>query len=1141
MSASEWTPALAQAVAEFNRGAAYLEKFEYAKAAEAFNHVLTVAPDWTAARFNRGLAYLNMAGENSPDKRLGSTQEMVDTAVATFEQILAGDPSHLPSSFCLGMLHSYLGHDDVAVSCFERVYRADPEDPFAGYCYAKVLRNLNRGEEAMPILERIIERDRGFVSAVYLLGTLYMRNRKTAEAKELMERFRALNREELAVGSFVVDDKYGMAGKYYFAMGSDGLPLPPQAVPPPGRVLFSPDPQPVGETFAAWEWPGGRVALPGIAVADVDGDGDLDLLLCGQGPQREAVLYLNDGSGQFARGASLSRDAVCPAWGDVDNDGDVDVWLGTAGIDQLWLNDGAGQFAPAAGEELGGPATLTQLTRLVDLDSDGDLDLMAMRCASGQIPAQGNSAKPTPSSLWLNHADGTFVDRAADCGLDFPTTVVAASVADDFDNDFDLDLLVFPAGGSPQAWVNFRAGQFRTDTGETIGMGVEGTVSATSGDPDKDGDRDVLVFTPAGVRLFHNRGRFTFEEDASFAAGCGRLSGTGGQFVDIDNDGDLDILIADAKRADGSRGPALLLNTWPQYGFVDASSVDPGNLLDAIHTDGDASCVAADFTGDGRCDVLLAPVGRPALLIANLTPGGHWLALDLIGKRPQDQTARSNHSAIGARAEVKTGALFQQYVVGGNSGPVASLPLRVHAGLGPHAKVDWLRVLWPDAILQGEVEVAANRVLPLEQQSRKPSSCPYLFAWDGTRFAFVADFGGVGGLGYYLGHGRYATPDPTEFLPLPALAPRAGFYELQALTPLEEITYLDEVKLIAVDHRAGTEVQPHELMAIGVAPPPIELFCLRARHYPVQARSECGADVTDAVRAPDRRYAGATQADHRFVGLAAEHAVELDFGDQLGKLATAPRTVLFLHGWVEYGYSSTNHAASQAGLRYRAPSIEVRRDGQWVAIAPEVGYPAGLNHVMTVDLTGKLQPHDRALRVTSNMEVYWDEIYLGCPDEQAVLRVQELAAREAHLHFRGYPRAYSPDGRRPNLYDYDNLDRNVAWKLMTGHYTRFGDVRPLLERADDQYVIMGHGEEVTLRFAADDFGPVPAGCTRSFLLKTDSYCKDMDLYTAFPDTVEPLPFHGMSGYPYESHEAYPDTPETRRYRAEYNTRHVHGR
>jgi hypothetical protein len=112
---------------------------------------------------------------------------------------------------------------------------------------------------------------------------------------------------------------------------------------------------------------------------------------------------------------------------------------------------------------------------------------------------------------------------------------------------------------------------------------------------------------------------------------------------------------------------------------------------------------------------------------------------------------------------------------------------------------------------------------------------------------------------------------------------------------------------------------------------------------------------------------------------------------------------------------------------------------------------------------------------------------------------------------------------------------------MAGDYTRFGDVRPLLDKSDDCFVIMGHGEEITLQFSVADFGPVPAGFVRSFVLKTDSYCKDMDLYTASPTTVEPLPFHGMSGYPYESTEHYPDTDATRRYRSLYNTRRISDR
>jgi len=1136
------TAQFASILAEFNHGCGYMEMYEYGKAALAFNKVLEAAPDWTAARFNRGLAYLNMASENDPQKRLGPTPEMIATAVQTFEDVVAREPEHLSALFCLGRLQAYLGNDKRAVECFEKAFQKDPDDLFVAYSYAKSLKNVNRVDEAVVVLEKIVERDPGFASAIQELGAQYMRRGKRDEGKTLLERFQRLRSMELTVGSFVVDEKYGMAGKYAFMIGADGLPLPPRRMTPQRRILFTPSPRSVADQSQDWQWPRGTVRLAGVAVADVDNDRDLDLVLAGQGPDGAAQILLNDGAGTFTRGATLPERVVCASVGDIDNDGDVDLWLGRAGADQLLLNDGRGDFTPSPATGIGGPdALLTQLTRMLDLDSDGDLDLVAARCVAGDVPLAGPSVEPAASGIFFSNADGTFVDRAAELGLDFADVPVASLAYDDFDNDFDLDLIVFPARGVPVAWVNFRVGEHRTVAGDDIGLTPPGVISATTGDPDNDGDRDLLVFTAEGVRLFQNNGHFAFTELAPFTAELGRLGGTGGQFADMDNDSDLDIVIADAKRADGSRGPVLLVNTWPEFGFVDATQLDPGNLFDALHTDGDASCVVADFTGDGRCDVLLAPVNKQPVLIENATPGGHWIEFDLTGTRPQEPRARSNQSAIGARVEVRSGTQFQQHVVGGSAGPVASQPLRIHAGLGEHAKVDWLRVLWPDAILQGEVELAGDRVMSLEEQSRKPSSCPYLFAWDGQRFAFVSDFGGVGGLGYYLGHDAYAQPDPTEYVSLPALQPLDGDYVLQSLTPLEEITYFDEVKLIAVDHPEGTRVYPHEMAAVGVAPPAFELFCVRQTVSPVYVVDQRGRDVTEALRAIDRHYAGATRPDPRFTGLAEEHFVELDFGDQLAGVDPAARLVLYLHGWVEYAYSSTNYAASQAGNRAQAPTIEVMRDGTWVELAKEVGYPAGVNHMMTVDLTGKLQSTDRRLRVASNMEIYWDQVFLAPHESRVELRLQELAAREADLHFRGYPREYSPDGRHPNLSDYENLDRNVAWKLMSGDYTRFGDVRSLLNKADDCFVIMSHGEEITLRFAVDDFAPVPPGYVRSFILKTDSYCKDMDLYTAFPDTVEPLPFHGMSGYPYESHERYPDTEATRRYRETYNTRRIEGR
>jgi len=172
------------------------------------------------------------------------------------------------------------------------------------------------------------------------------------------------------------------------------------------------------------------------------------------------------------------------------------------------------------------------------------------------------------------------------------------------------------------------------------------------------------------------------------------------------------------------------------------------------------------------------------------------------------------------------------------------------------------------------------------------------------------------------------------------------------------------------------------------------------------------------------------------------------------------------------------------------------------------------------------------------MELYWDRIFAAPILDDAGLDIREVSAKSADLHFLGYPREYSPDGRHPTLYDYDSVDGAIAWKIMRGDYTRYGDVAELVEEADDCYVIMGRGEELTLRFPVDAFGAIPAGYVRSFILKTDSFCKDMDLYSAYPDTVEPLPFHSMSNYPYGSDEHYPDDEKRRQYRENFNTRRV---
>lgn len=1119
-------PATMGALNQFNRGAALLEQYQYSQAAQVFQEVLAQEPNWTAARFNLGLALLNMQGESGAEDSLSQAQRAFDTVLET-------QPQNISAQFCLGLLYQHLGEHEKAKSYFAEAHQADPQDPHVLYKYAESLLALDEQEPGIQALEQVVALDPGFVSALYRLAIQYQRTGKRDQAKPLFNRFRELKGEELAAGSFTVSKTYGTVGKYYLAHDADNLPLPAKGTSAP-RILFSPEVVPVGPPTTPWTHTAGALPLPGVAAGDIDGDGDIDLCLTAQDDQGATTLWLNNGTGRFTPSATVADQGLCPALGDIDNDDDLDLWLGRAQADLYLVNDGTGQFSPLENELLSSRREFTSSCKLLDLDSDGDLDLLALRPA---LDPQHTSNL----TVFNNNRDGSFVDISDKLVLSQHTPSSAGVVHDDFDNDRDLDLVVLGTDGqTTSCWINDRAWQFRSLDSQTTGLSLaESVISATTGDPDRDGQRDLLVFTEQGMHLFLNQGGWRFRLHPEFEARFGQTPASGGQFADMDNDGDLDIVLADAVRPTGRRGPTVLVNLG-RGGFVDVQTLDPGNLMGVLECDGRASCVAADFTGNGFCDLLWAPMGHTPQLLTNVTTGGNWLQIDLLGKRGQDRKSRSNNSAIGARLDIRTGQLAMQYVVGGGSGPVATPPLRVHMGLGVQTQVDWLRVTWPDAVLQAELELPANQILEITEIQRKISSCPHLFSWNGHSFELVSDFGGMGGMGYLAEPGFYPTPDPTEYVPIPNLRKKDGQYILQVVEPIEEAVYFDEAKLLAVDHPIGTQVTPNEMMAVNSEAPAFELYPFRDTLVPLRVTDHRGQDVTQELAQVDRVYAGATQVDPHFVGFADEHSVEFDFGDRLQSLGPEDRLVLFIQGWVHYSYSSVNFAAAQANRRLEAPTLSVFREGRWQTLFEEVGYPAGLRHMMTLEVTGQVRPTDRRLRLSSNMELYYDRIFLA-PLLDAKLHIQEAAVTEADLHFFGYPREFSPDGRHPNLYDYQTVDRTIPWKTLTGQYTRYGDVTELMHAADDCYAIMGPGDELTLVFDPAHFTPPAPGMTRSFILKTDSYCKDMDLYTATPETLAPLPFHGMSQYPYDSNEAYPRDARHRAYQQEYNTRDVTGR
>jgi hypothetical protein len=172
------------------------------------------------------------------------------------------------------------------------------------------------------------------------------------------------------------------------------------------------------------------------------------------------------------------------------------------------------------------------------------------------------------------------------------------------------------------------------------------------------------------------------------------------------------------------------------------------------------------------------------------------------------------------------------------------------------------------------------------------------------------------------------------------------------------------------------------------------------------------------------------------------------------------------------------------------------------------------------------------------MRIYWDQILVDDSagnDSTAMTRLDPVVA---DLRWRGFSAEVTPDGREPFGYDYERVSSQSPWKTAPGRYTREGDVRQLLARTDDMFVVSRPGDELVLSFDATKLPPLPAGWKRTFLLYADGFSKEMDINSASPDHVAPLPFHGMKNYPYSADESYPMTKARRQYIEQYNTRIV---
>src|SRR6201993_1497724 len=452
--------------------------------------------------------------------------------------------------------------------------------------------------------------------------------------------------------------------------------------------------------------------------------------------------------------------------------------------------------------------------------------------------------------------------------------------------------------------------------------------------------------------------------------------------IDYDNDGWVD-LVAVGETKDGKGEIKLFRNLGPD-GWKDVSA-DVG--LDKIQLKDPRAIITGDYDNDGATDLLITQNHGPAVLLRN--QGGNknnWLRLDLKG-------LNDNKSAIGTKVEVFAGANRQKFEIYGSSGYLGQNSPYLTFGLGQAKQADVVRMLWPTGVLQDEIEVAANREQPYLELDRRGSSCPTLFVWDGRHYELVGDMIGAGVVGHWVNPNERNVPRPSEYIKVDrnTIHLKDGMLSFRLMEPMEEAVYLDEVKLLAVDHPSAFDVFPNEYFASNPPFPAFRVIQSTSAQLPAAVHDEHGHDLMPKLRAHE--YFGNFEL-LPFHGFTKTHSLELDLGEPYrgGPL------VMLMHGETEYFTATSVYAAHQANVEAIAPYVEaLDGNGRWVRVLDDMGFPAGGPRTMTPDLTGKLPIGTRRIRIRTNLQVYWDSVLIDCSPQNGQVRLTPVPLASANL------------------------------------------------------------------------------------------------------------------------------------------------
>jgi enediyne biosynthesis protein E4 len=498
-----------------------------------------------------------------------------------------------------------------------------------------------------------------------------------------------------------------------------------------------------------------EIMAGGVAVFDYDGDSDLDLFFVQSGekvpaPGRAASnapdrLYRQEADGTFrdvtvAAGVGDRGYGMGAAVGDVDNDGDLDLFVTNYGPDTLYRNDGDGTFTDVTAAWGAGDPGWSASATFCDIDRDGFLDLYVTRylafdsareCAQqgGRRDYCGPTVFPgVHDLLYRNQGGRRFVDVSVAAGMASVEDAGLGVVCADFDDDGWPDFYVANDADPNNLWINQHDGTF-VDEAVLYGAAFNrlGTAEAGMGvvaaDVDGDADLDLLVtnLIEETNTYYRNLGAAGFEDaTASVGLGVGSmdLTGFGVALLDLDNDGDLDAAIANgAVKRRPSRWDPSASGFWSDYAEPNLLFTNDGagtfvERASAAFTGGSAvsrAVAAADLDSDGDLDLVTTTLDGPARLYRNDgANGSSWLAVAAIDPA-------LGRDAVGARVTVLAGGKRWVRHASPSGGYLTATGPRIHFGLGSIEQVDGFEVCWPDGTAEGFAGGPARRLVTLRR------------------------------------------------------------------------------------------------------------------------------------------------------------------------------------------------------------------------------------------------------------------------------------------------------------------------------------------------------------------------------------------------------------------------------------------